>query len=118
MRKVELFVLFLLFAGISSRAQAFTASLSGTRPGSSGYGASTGVALVELSGSTVTYALFYFGATTPTAAHIHQGFAGATGSVVVDFSPSFTPVGGAFVATGIVVLEPSVASAIRANPAG
>lgn len=112
-----------LFFGIflfsaASWGQVFTGSLLGARPGSSGDAASVGVALVELSGTTVSYALFYFGSESPTAAHIHQATAGQTGSIVVNLAPSFSAISGGFVATGVVPASPEVASAIRENPAG
>ncbi|MEW5877070.1 MAG: CHRD domain-containing protein [Acidobacteriota bacterium] len=111
-------VLVLFLFAASSWGQVFTGSLLGTRPQSSGDAASSGVFLVELTGNTVTYAIFYFGSQSPTAAHIHQGTAGQTGSIVVDLAPSFTALGGGFAATGTVTATPDVASAIRANPAG
>jgi hypothetical protein len=111
-------VLVLFLFAASSWGQVFTGSLLGTRPQSSGDAASSGVFLVELTGNTVTYAIFYFGSQSPTAAHIHQGSAGQTGSIVVDLAPSFVALGGGFVATGTVSATLDVASAIRANPAG
>lgn len=106
-----------LFSAISW-GQVFTGSLLGTRPGSSGDAASVGVALVELSGTTVRYALFYFGSESPTAAHIHQATAGQTGSIVVDLAPTFSAMSGGFVATGVVTAPSGVVNAIRENPAG
>ncbi len=105
-----------LFATVSW-AQVFTGALLGTRPGSSGDAASAGIAVVEVSGNTVSYALFYFGSESPTAAHIHQGTAGQNGSIVVDLAPSFSAIGGGFVATGTVTMPAQVATAIRENPA-
>lgn len=105
LRVRSLFVATVFFA-TSTWGQVFTGSLLGTRPGSSGEAASTGVFLVELSGNTVSYALFYFGSQSPTAAHIHQAAAGQSGSIVVDLAPSFSAVGGGFVATGAVTVSP------------
>lgn len=98
--------------------QVFTASLLGTRPGRSGDSGSSGVALVELSGTTVNYAIFFFGSQAPTAAHIHQASAGQTGSIVVNLGPSFTAIPGGFLAYGSASASSDVADAIRSGPAG
>jgi hypothetical protein len=111
--------LFLAFpyAGLS-QLPTWTPSLLGTRPGSSGQSAATGVGLLQLEGTSLTYALFYFGSEAPTAAHIHQGRGGEEGPVFVNLNPTFASLGSAFVAYGSVSLEANQANALRNDPAG
>jgi CHRD domain len=74
-----------------------------------------GVALVTISGTTVNYTLIVQGlASTPTAAHIHRGLLGSSGSVVVPFPAAF--VNG--VSTGTTTITQTLANEILSNPAG
>jgi hypothetical protein len=50
-----------------------------------------GAALVEVSGTKVCADLKVTMGEKPTRAHIHQGAKGASGAVVVDLKPEFTP---------------------------
>ncbi len=74
-----------------------------------------GVALVTISGTTVNYTLVVQGlASTPTAAHIHRGLLGSSGSVVVPFSTPFV----SGVSSGTITITPALAGEILANPSG
>jgi CHRD domain len=74
-----------------------------------------GVALVTIGGTTVNYTLIVQGlASTPTAAHIHRGLLGSSGSVVVPFPAPF--VNG--VSSGTTTITPALAAEILSNPAG
>lgn len=65
--------------------KAYTVDLAGADGGAAD---ATGRALVVVSpgSGTVCYALSYNGIQTPTAAHIHEGAAGASGPPVLPFS--------------------------------
>jgi len=100
---------------VAAAAQTYTANLTAEavlpNPGPEG---ATGFATVTLDGSSVSYNLLFSGVEDPTAAHIHQGAAGATGPIVVDFAASFT---GGF-AAGSVAADPTTVAAIASDPAG
>jgi hypothetical protein len=73
-----------------------------------------GFASVTIAGTTVTYSIVVSGVDTITAAHIHEGAAGTSGGVVVNFNATF--VNGA--ASGSVTADQSTLDAIVANPSG
>ena len=100
---------------VAAAAQTYTANLSPDNvvPNVGPTGA-TGFATVILEGTSISYNLLFSGVDDPTAAHIHQGAAGASGPIVVDFAASFT---GGF-AAGSVSADPDTVAAIASNPAG
>jgi len=71
-----------------------------------------GLAVVTISGTSVTYSLLVNGIAAPTAAHIHRGVAGTAGTVLVGFNPVFT--GG--VASGTVTTTAAITTEILARP--
>lgn len=74
-----------------------------------------GVALVTISGTTVNYTLIVQGlASSPTAAHIHRGVLGSSGSVVVPLPGPFV----AGVSSGTTTITPALAGEILSNPSG
>lgn len=115
MRRALLIAACLVALPLAAAAQTYTANLTAEavlpNPGPEG---ATGFATVTLDGSSVSYNLLFSGVENPTAAHIHQGAAGATGPIVVDFAASFTG-GSAF---GSVVADPTTVAAIASDPAG
>jgi hypothetical protein len=115
MKTRALTVLFLL-VGAVTLSQTFTTSLSGGREPNSSTGG-RGLAVVSLDGSSLHYFLWTKSIDAPTGAHIHLGRAGETGSIVLDFTPSFTsPVTGVFLAEGSVALDSTLSQAILARP--
>jgi hypothetical protein len=73
-----------------------------------------GVAQVTISGTTVTYTLIVQGIPTPSAAHIHRGQLGSSGSVVVPFPQPFV----SGVSSGTTTITAALAAEILSNPAG
>jgi hypothetical protein len=71
-----------------------------------------GLAVVTISGSSVTFSLLVNGIAPPTAAHIHRGVAGTSGPILVGFNPVFA--GG--VASGTVTTTEALATEILAHP--
>lgn len=90
------------------------ANLNGANVPGGGDADGQGFASVTIDGTTVSYAIVVSGVDTITAAHIHQGAAGTTGSVVVNFNATF--VNGS--ASGSVTASQATVDAILANPAG
>lgn len=84
-----------------------------------GPGANPGVgaALVEVSATQACADLKVTMGEKPTAAHIHQGAKGASGPVVVDLKPEFTPGESAFTSPKKCVDVPAeISAALVANP--
>ncbi len=96
-------------------AETFSADLSGAAvvPGP-GDDDATGFAVVDISGTDVSYSIIASGLDTITAAHIHTGAAGASGGVVVDLEASF--INGT--ATGSVAADAATLSNIIDSPEG
>lgn len=115
MRKSFILVLALCLASVVAPAQTFSTTLTGAaeRPGP-GDPDGSGIAVVSMNGTTVTYTLLVSNINTPTMAHIHRGTIDASGDIEVDFSPSF--VNGT--ATGTVTISQALANEIAGNPAG
>ena len=105
--------------GTDGRAAALRAALTGTEevPGP-GANPGVGAALVEVSATRVCSQLNATMGEKPTKAHIHQGAKGASGPVVVDLKPSFTPGESAFTSKGCVDAPAEVTAAIIADPGG
>lgn len=74
----------------------------------------SGVAVVTINGTTLTYTLLVTNIALPTAAHIHRGTVGVAAPPVVSFNPSFA--GGT--ATGTVTIDQALANEIAGNPVG
>lgn len=101
--------------GDGPSAIAFASSLKGSReiPGP-GDADGDGFAAAVLDGTAVYYYMWVKNIAAPTLAHIHAGAAGTSGTVVVDFTPTFS--GG--VAVGSVTTSAATAAAIMADPQG
>ena len=108
-----------LSGGVAS-AQSFRASLAGDREvPSAGDPDGSGFAAVSFDGTTARYWIWVKNVDQPTAAHIHTGRGGASGSVLVDFAPSFQAVaGGGFAASGSVTVDAVTVQSISQSPAG
>lgn len=78
----------------------------------------TGLAEVRVAGEELCYKLNATMGEKPTAAHIHQGAQGASGGVVVNLEPTFTPGESAFKAESCIKPEAAVVAPIVENPAG
>jgi len=91
---------------------AYASTLKGSRETGGGDLAGTGYAAAVLDGTTVYYYLWVNGIATPTAAHVHSGSRGQSGSVVINFSPTFTT-GAAF---GNVTADAGSLAQIVAHP--
>ena len=74
----------------------------------------SGLAVVTISGATVTYSLLVQNIAAPTLAHIHRAPVGVEGPIVVNFNPTFN--GG--LATASVQADAAIANEILGNPAG
>jgi len=85
-----------------------------------GPGANPGVgaASVEVSGTKVCPDLKVTMGEKPTGAHIHKGGKGASGPVVVDLKPEFTPGESAFTAKTCVDAPAETTTALIADPSG
>ncbi len=99
---------------LTAVAQTYTASLSGDNVVGGGADDGAGLAVVTFNGTDVSYTILVSGTDAPTAAHIHEGAAGQSGGVVINFNASFT----AGNATGTVSADAAAVSAILSNPAG
>jgi hypothetical protein len=95
--------------------QTLSATLTGSTevPGP-GDADGSGFATVVVSGTSVSYTILINQIAAPTAAHIHRGAAGTSGSVVIDFAPTFA--GG--LASGSVTADAALIAEILSNPAG
>lgn len=77
-----------------------------------------GRALVDVGGTRVCPDLKVTMGEMPTAAHIHKGAKGASGPVVVDLKPEFTPGESAFTAKTCVDVPADTSAALIADPEG
>ena len=113
MKRTSILLLLLAFMTLTASAQSFSALLTGPAevPGP-GDADGTGLAVVTISGTTVTYTVFHQGIGTPTLAHIHRGAAGTAQPPVVDFNIN-TLLNGSV--TGV---SQALIDEIRANPSG
>jgi hypothetical protein len=114
MRRTSVLVALLLLPVLAG-AQTFTASLSGDAvvPGP-GAAEGSGLAVINFTGTTVSYSVLVSGVTGPTSAHVNMGAAGASGDVVIDLGAAFT----AGAAVGTASAGQAVVDAIVANPSG
>ncbi len=114
---VKLFSVFVL-AGLAATAtaQVFVGDLNGTNEVPPGSPDGTGLAAIWIADGLVHFDLVVDEnvAEPLTLAHIHEGEAGATGSVILDFTPF---INGRQV-RGSIEIETSLAGAIASNPAG
>jgi hypothetical protein len=105
----------ILLLPVAAVAQTYNANLNPGEvlpdPGPDG---ATGFAVVTFAGTTVNYSILVSGLGDITAAHIHEGAAGATGGVVVDLAASFVQ----GTAIGSTTADQATIDAIVANPAG
>ncbi len=115
MRRALLITACLVALPLLAAAQTYTASLTADavvpNPGPAG---ATGFATVSFSGTDAAYSILVSGVGGLTAAHIHEGAAGASGPIVVDFAATFT--GGN--ASGSVAVDAETVAAIVSDPAG
>ncbi len=113
MKRTAILLLLLALAPLSVSAQSFSALLTGAAevPGP-GDADGTGLAVITIRGTTVTYTVFHQGIGTPTLAHIHRGAAGTANPPVVDFNIN-TLLNGSV--TGV---SQALIDEIRANPSG
>lgn len=109
-------ILALLFATalmpLATFAQSYSAILTGGAevPGP-GDPDGTGIAVVRITGTTLTYTVWAQNIGTPTGAHIHSGAAGVAGDVVVGLDVNM-------LSNGTVTISEAVANQINANPSG
>lgn len=115
MKKALAILSFLVLLPMAAGAATYTATLTGDAvvPGPGDDGGS-GLAVLDLQGTTLTYTILVSGVPDVTTAHIHEGAAGTSGGVVVDLSATF--VNGT--ATNTVSVDAGTASAMQADPAG
>jgi hypothetical protein len=78
----------------------------------------SGVALLRVQGSRVTFSLEWSGITAPTLGHIHQGVAGVNGDVKVPLFGTPMPDTATAAAGAVTVSDPQIAKDILADPAG
>jgi PKD repeat protein len=106
-------------AGVAVAAgMTFHPTLLGAREPGGGDGAGTGLAVISVDPTAVSYYFWVKGITLPTAAHVHVGRAGVSGGIVVDLGAVTwsNPTAGIFIATGSVSASSSITSAILADP--
>jgi hypothetical protein len=112
--------LFLLLAlSVAALAAAQTTALSTTLSGAQEVPGpadpdGSGVAVVTINGTTLTFTVLVTNIAAPTNAHIHRGNTGVAGDVVVDFTPTFT----SGTATGTKTITQALANEIAGNPSG
>ena len=75
-----------------------------------------GAAVVEVAGTKVCSDLKVTMGEKPTVAHLHQGAKGASGPVVVDLKPEFTPGESAFTSKTCVDVPADIAAKLIADP--
>jgi len=82
----------------------FSTTLSGGRvTGDPGDSDGWGVAAIGVEGDTTRFYIWVTDIDTPTAAHVHTGYAGVNGGVAIDLEAGFTEVANnTFVAQGVV----------------
>ena len=101
---------------IAALAQSYSTVLTGSAevPGP-GDTDGSGISVVTINGTTITYSLLLQNIAAPTAAHIHRGPAGVAGPVVVNLAPSFSGLNATGTVTGVAQ---ALIDEIKANPAG
>jgi hypothetical protein len=117
MRKLLLLALVLCLVPMLAAAQTLSTTLVGGANEIPGPGDAdgSGVAVVNINGTSVTFTILVNNIAAPTLAHIHRGAAGVAGNVVVNFNPTF--VNGT--ATGTVNgVDQALINEILGNPAG
>jgi hypothetical protein len=102
----------------AAQTQWFSASLSGANEvGNPGDGDGWGVGVIGVSSGSVDYYLWVTDVSQPTAAHVHAGYAGVNGGIVVDFTAAFSAVGnGSYAAFGSVAASAGTIAAILEDP--
>jgi hypothetical protein len=96
-------------------AQTFATSLSGAAEAPPAVHHGSGVAVVTVRGTSITFSIHVQGISTPLLAHIHRAAVGVSGPVAVDFlAPTFTN----GLATGTVTTTEEIAAGLVANPSG
>jgi len=75
-----------------------------------------GAFLLDITGTKGCYDVKATMGEKPTKAHIHQGAKGASGPVIVDLMPAFTPGEAAFTAKSCVDLPGDTAATLIADP--
>ena len=103
-------------AGDGASTRTFAAALLGSREvPAAGDPDGLGFAAATFDGTNVYYYVWVKNIAAPTAAHIHRGSAGQSGTVAVDFAPTFA--GGSF-AFGAVAAPEATSGEISSNPSG
>ena len=103
----------------TTRSLYFAATLLGANEiGAPGDPDGSAKSLVEINGDRVTFAFTWKGIPAPTMGHIHVGAAGASGGVKVPLFTSVLPESTDGAAGVVTVTDPSLVTAIMANPAG
>lgn len=103
----------MLAATLATAQTTLSTTLTGAQEVPAGDPDGSGVAVVRINGTTLTYTLLVTNIATPTGAHIHRGIAGTSSGIVVNLNPTF--VGGT--ATGSVTVDQAPATEIATNPA-
>jgi chitodextrinase len=103
---------------VSAQTHWFSASLSGANEiGNSGDSDGWGVGVIGVGAGSVAYYVWVTDVSQPTAAHIHTGYAGVNGGIVVDFAAEFSAVGGgSYIAFGSVAADAGTIASILENP--
>lgn len=114
-RRLFLLVLAVSLIPMIAAAQTFSTTLTGAaeKP-TAGDPDGSGIAVVTINGTTLTWTILVTNINPPTASHIHLGAIDVAGGVVVNFNPSF--VNGT--AAGTVTIATELAAAIAGNPSG
>lgn len=95
--------------------QTFGAAMTGAAefPAGSGSPDGSGLAVITVSGTTVSFSIQVKGISTPTLAHIHKAPLGASGPVVIDFNAPMFVYG---FATGTATASANDVADLLANP--
>ena len=119
MRKRIAIGVFCLVAAAVSRGQTgtFYAVLTGAgeNPAADPDGIGFGVVTLDAAAGTATFAMVGFNIATPTASHIHRGFPGQNGPVIIPFNQPFT--GGASTGTTTGIASSLINEILTNNPA-
>jgi len=112
MKRFATLLFLLALLPVSAYAQSFSALLAGANEVPAGDPDGTGLAVVTISGTTVTYTVLAQNIGAPTGAHIHRGAAGTNGPIVINFNVSTLSNG------SIGPVDQALLTEILANPSG
>ena len=112
------FLVVLVASASVGYSQTFTVTLSGSREAPSpGDPDGSGLAVLSVEGTTISYYIWVKGMEAPITSHIHQARAGKSGDAIISFDASFTPKGvDTFLAVGSGTVSDAKLEALLSDP--